>query len=113
MIDGGCRKAKPSAGARKGAVQGVAKAVARTPLKKAPAGPCLEASELAAVMALPLRVTSKTPKRFSATRVTSVIMVTRKTGLPNCIPQLAMLPAFCTAMTIRAMTRKETSTPMQ
>jgi len=38
MIAGGCANAKPRAGARNGAVQGVASAVARTPLKNAPAG---------------------------------------------------------------------------
>ena len=36
MVAALCEKAKPSAGARNGAVQGVAKVVARTPLKNAP-----------------------------------------------------------------------------
>src|ERR1700753_3163580 len=42
-----CAKAKPRAGARNGAVQGVASVVARTPLKNAPGAPCLEASPVA------------------------------------------------------------------
>ena len=75
-----CAKAKPSATPRNGAVQGVAKAVARTPLKKAPAFPCFDASPAAAPIARPLKVTSKRPNRFSATSVTSTVMITRNCG---------------------------------
>src|SRR5579859_8250544 len=46
-------KAKPSAGARNGAVQGVASAVASSPLKNAPGAPGLEASWPAALKACP------------------------------------------------------------
>ena len=72
---------------RNGAVQGVASAVASTPLKKAPAAPLLEASVPAASIARPPIVTSKTPNKFSATSVTSTVRETRKIGLPNCMPQ--------------------------
>src|SRR3954470_5360204 len=60
--------AKPSAMPRNGAVQGVARTVARTPLKNAPEAPSREARPLAISSALPLTVTSNTPKRFNATR---------------------------------------------
>src|SRR6185295_19130333 len=50
--------ANPTAGARKGAVQEVANRVVRSPLKKAPADPCLDASVLAAVSAPELSVIS-------------------------------------------------------
>src|SRR5271170_256954 len=56
-----CANAKPSAGARNGAVQGVAKVVARTPLKNAPDAPCRAARFPAASKALPPSVTSNTP----------------------------------------------------
>src|ERR1041385_4246384 len=62
--------ANPSAAPRNGAVQGVARIVARTPLKNAPEAPSREASPLAPSRARPLIVTSNTPKRFSATSVT-------------------------------------------
>ena len=43
----------------------------------------------AASRARPPSVTSKTPNKFSATSVTSVVRQTMKMGLPNCIPQPA------------------------
>ena len=79
-------KAKPRAAPRKGAVQGVASTVAKTPLKKAPAGPCLAAKPPAAPTTRPLRLTSNRPKRFKAISVTSVVSPTRNSGLPNCMP---------------------------
>ena len=66
-------KAKPSAAPRKGAVQGVARMVASTPLKNAPAGPCFDAKVPAVSMTRPPGLISKRPKRFSATRVTSAV----------------------------------------
>ncbi len=89
IVAGGCENAKPSAGARNGAVQGVAKVVASTPLKNAPAAPCFAARFPAASSARPPSVTSNTPNKFSATSVTSVVRQTMKIGLPNCIPQPA------------------------
>ena len=62
-----CANAKPSAGARNGAVQGVARVVASTPLKNAPGAPCFEASWPAASAIFPPGVISYTPNRFSAT----------------------------------------------
>ena len=59
-----CVKANPRAAPRKGAVQGVARMVASTPLKNAPAGPCFEAKVPAASMTCAPGLTSKTPKRF-------------------------------------------------
>ena len=52
MVAALCEKAKPSAGARNGAVQGVAKVVASTPLKNAPLAPCRDARFPAASKAL-------------------------------------------------------------
>ena len=104
-------KANPSAVPRKGAVQGVARAVARTPLKNAPAVPGFDASEPAASRARPPGFTSNTPNRFKATRVTSTINTTTNCGLLNCMPQPARCPAAFTPITIPASTRKEASTP--
>ena len=72
MTAADCAKAKPSAAPRKGAVQGVAKIVASTPLKNAPDAPCWEARSPAAPITRPLKVTSNKPNRFSATTVTLV-----------------------------------------
>ena len=89
MMDVLCKKAKPSAAPKNGAVQGVARTVARTPLKNAPVEPCFEASSPAVSSVRPPSVTSKIPNRFSATSVMSVMRQTMKMGLPNCIPQPA------------------------
>ena len=56
--------AKPSAMLKNGAVQGVARIVASTPLKNAPAAPCFEARFPAASSARPPSVTSNTPNKF-------------------------------------------------
>ena len=74
MTADGCVNANPSATPRNGAVQGVASNVASTPLKNAPAAPPRDASSLAAPMARPLSVTSKTPNKFSATSSTRIVM---------------------------------------
>src|SRR6266566_8100447 len=66
--------AKPMAAPRNGAEQEVARTVAKSPLKNAPAAPCLEARLVAAVSAPEPRVISKTPKRFRAISVTRVVM---------------------------------------
>src|ERR1019366_10412517 len=57
MTDALCANAKPSAGARNGAVQGVARVVASTPLKNAPLAPCFEARFPAVSSARPPSVT--------------------------------------------------------
>src|SRR5438093_709536 len=64
----GRTEANPTAGARNGAVQDVASSVVRSPLKKAPAEPCFDASVVAAVSAPEPSVISNTPKRLSAIR---------------------------------------------
>ena len=75
MTRGVCAKANPRAMLRNGAVQGVAKIVASTPLKNAPAAPCLDARLPAAPMICPPRLTSKTPNRFNATSATRTVRV--------------------------------------
>src|SRR2546422_435586 len=82
-------EANPTAGARNGAVHEVASSVVSSPLKNAPAEPCLDAKVVAAVSAPELKVTSKTPNRFSAIKVTSTVMMIRKYGLANWKPQPA------------------------
>ena len=76
-------KAKPIAAPRKGAEQEVARTVANRPLKNAPALPCFDAKPVAVVRTPDPGVISKTPNRFSAMSVTSVVIARRKYGLPN------------------------------
>src|SRR5438874_2481754 len=58
-----CVKAKPKATPRNGALQGVGRAVASTPLKNAPALPSFDARPAAAPIARPLTTTSKPPRK--------------------------------------------------
>ena len=105
-----CENANPSAGARNGAVQGVARIVASTPLKNAPPAPSFEATEPAATPT-ELSVTSNSPKRFSATSVTRIVNKTTNCGFDICIPQPANPPTLFTPITIPARIKNETSTP--
>ncbi len=84
--------AKPSAMLKNGAVQGVARTVASTPLKNAPAAPCLEARFPAASSARPPSVTSNTPNKFSATSVTSVVRQTMKNGAAELHAPAGLMP---------------------
>ena len=70
--------ANPTAAPRNGAVQEVARIVASSPLKNAPAAPSFAEALAAAPIARPLSVTSNTPNRFSAISVTIVVMASRK-----------------------------------
>src|SRR5678815_3236976 len=94
--EAGWAKAKPRAAPKNGAVQGVAKIVANTPLKNAPELPCLDDRVEAAPITRPPGVTSNNPNKFRATRVTNTVSITRNIGLPNCIPQPALCPAAFT-----------------
>src|SRR5262245_30467435 len=101
--------ANPTALARNGALHGVERIVARTPLKKAPLIPSLEASDDAAPMVLLPSVTSKIPNRFKATSVTRVVSTTSSRASPNCIPQLTCLPTLFNPTTNPASTKNETN----
>ena len=105
-----CVKAKPSAGARNGAVQGVANTVARTPLKNAPPTPSRVATEPAAAPTEP-SVTSNSPNRFNATSMMRTVSKTTNCGLDICMPQLASSPALFTPITTPASTKNDTTTP--
>ena len=105
-----CVKAKPSAGARNGAVHGVASTVASTPLKNAPPAPSRPATEPAAAPTEPSD-TSNNPNRFSATSRMSTVNNTTNCGLDICMPQLANAPALFTPITTPASARNDTTTP--
>ncbi len=76
-----CVKANPSAAPRNGAVQGVARTVAKTPWRNDPRSPSRDAHAKMPVLAPPGSVISKTPKRFKAKTSTSALMPTTKYGL--------------------------------
>ena len=62
-------------------------------------------------MAPPPSVTSKTPKRFSATSITTSISTKVKYGFCICIPHPAMPVDSLTEINAPASTRKENNTP--
>ena len=62
-------------------------------------------------MAPPPSVTSKTPKRFSATSITTSISTKVKYGFCICIPHPAMPVDSLTEINTPANTRKENNTP--
>ncbi len=102
-------RAKPSAVAMNGAVQGAATTTASMPVKKAPARPPLAASDPPAPW--PGRVVSNTPDMFSAT--SSMTKASAPTTAGDCSwkPQPIAAPPAFSASSEPASARKVASTP--